>query len=548
MRELLSGHAAALPLRPKSAVLERYDLCFDLVGRHGSIERPAFRWQDRNDVWQELSYGQLNELSACRAAEWSAHGVEEGQTLCVILSFGPEWVIAALSAIRLGCVLSFLPPAGARFHALRLEALAPEHIVTTPLAASSLGEARALVIPPDLPPLPPRRESCVLPSGAPFARLFSPLAPEPHLPLELSVDDAYCAALRDGLLAHGLQPGRTFAAPGADFLQYQPSLLFSTLLLGATYVHVELESVAKSPAAFAALELDTVGVLPRLRDLLLEAGLEVGKRWGYWWRGVNEESKYQRWHRFTLAAGLQRVPSSNILVDSSAGGALFFSARRRSKHGGMSYLVLPSAGTGWGLAPPGAPSAEGAPECGEGEGFGVFGPRSLVGLPWPCAHLLQRQEAEWLYAGVSWPAREGRVYPAAEVLACLSGLEFAEGTTVVAHATSDASQPHSFQLLIFVGRARAAELKAAGDAWRRGILGIIDNELSPDCRPDRIEFFALSPRRVEGETDHEWCAELHARGLLRDRESRESYALIDELRDFARALAGASQSPAGGAE
>lgn len=532
-RSLLAEHSTALPLRPKSAILERYDLCFDLLGRHGRTPRPAFRWLDRLEGWQEFSYGDLDELSARRAAEWTTHGVAAGQTLCVILPVGPEWAISVLAAIRLGCVLSLLPPAGERFHALRLEALAPDHIVTTPLAASALGEARAQVI-PDLPPQGPLRGSCVLPSGSIFGRLFSPLSSAPHLPLEVSIDDVYCGALRDGLLALGLRSGSTCAAPGADLLQYQPSLFLAALMAGATYVHLGQEVVQRDPAGFAALELSSVGVLPAVRDCLLEAGVELGERWGHWWRGVNEECNYQRWHQFCLSAGLQTVPTSNLLVDAACGGAILFSARRQLQHGGMSYLVQPGAGLQWALAPPGAPSAEGSLPSGEGQHHGLFCPTSLTAVPWPGAHYLHRQEEEWVYAGALWPTRSGRVYPGAEVLGCLEGLPFVEGASVVSLATGDQSRPYSFSLVIFVGRGRKAQLAAELDDWRRVVTSHIDHGLSPTYRPDRIEFFPLTPRRVEGEVDHEWCRDLHARGLLYQRSHKEAYELIDLLRDLAR--------------
>ncbi|MBL4850451.1 MAG: AMP-binding protein [Planctomycetes bacterium] len=535
MRSLAAEQATSLPLRPKSAVLERYDFCFDLLSRQGRVQRAAFRWHDRLEGWQEFSYADLDELSARKAAEWTEYGVVAGQTVCVLLPVGPEWVLAVLATIRLGCVLSLLPPAGKRFHALRLAALGPDHVVATPLAAGSLGESRALVIPDDLPPLGPRRESCVLPSGAIFASLFSPLATAPHLPLELTIDDAYCVALRDGLLAHGLRTGSTFAAPDADLLQYQPSLLLATLLVGGTYVHLELEDIAADPVAFAALELDTVGVFPRVRDCLLEAEVQLGKSWGHWWRGVSEESNHQRWHQFATVTGLKSVPASNLLVDSSAGGAVLFSARRRAKHGGMSYLVQPGAGVEWALAPMGAPSAEGSPPSGEGQTQGVFCPNSLTGTPWPGGHILRRQEEEWFYVGAPWATREGRVYPAGEVLLCLEDLPFVEGASVVTLTTGDLARPYSFSLVVFVGRAHAAELKAELDAWRRIITAEIDNGLSPTYRPDRIELFALSPRRIEGEVDHAWCRDLHARGLLYQRATRETYAVIDALRDLAKA-------------
>lgn len=547
-RDLAAGQATALPARPKSVVLERYDLSFDLVGRSALGDRPAFRWEDRQEGWQTLSYAELAELSARRAGEWAHHGVEAGQTLCIVRPFGPEWVIALLAAIRLGCVVSFLPPAGARFFARRLAALAPDHIATTDLYVPSLGPSSEKALPRDLPPRPRRDESFVHTSGAIFARLFSPLSARPDLPIELTVDEAYCHALRDGLLAHGLAPGDAFAAPGVDLLQYQPSLLLATFLAGAEYVHVELDAVAREPAAFAALDLAVVGVMPRVRDLLLEAGAQLGRRWRHWWRGVNEESDHPRWHRFVGEAGLNAVPTSNLLVDAAAGGALFFSARRRQKHGGMSYFVLPSAGTAWSLEPLGVPGAS-RPGPGAGsslsQGLGTYAARPLVGKepPAPGSHILRRQPGEWFYAGVARPNREGRTYPSSEVLECVAGLPFLEGASIVAMTTADPARPFSFHLVGFVGRARTAELAEQREAWRRAIEGTISNALAPTFTPDRVELFPFSPRWHEGEVDPMWCHDRYARGLLHDRVAREVHLLLDALRAL---IAAPASHPAAG--
>ncbi len=543
LRELAARHATALPARAKSVVLERYDLAFDLVERSSigaGRDRPAFRWEDRLEGWQTLSYAELAELSARRAAEWARHGVEAGQTLCVVLPFGPEWVIALLAASRLGCVVSFLPPGGVRYFARRLDALAPDHIATSDLYVGALGAAAEKALPRQLPAGEPLDRSFVYPTGAPFARLFSPLVARPDEPVDLGVDDAYCGALRDGLLALGLSPGDTCAAPGFDVLQYQPSLLMATLLAGAEYVHVELESIERDPVAFAGLDLGVVGVTPRVRDLLLGANVQLGKRWRRWWRGVNEESEHARWHRFVHEAALHAVPTTNVLVDAARGGAILFSARRRPRFGGMSSMVLPAAGTAWSLEPlggPGSPRAP-APPGGLEPAMGVYTPRPLVGMELAAGvHILRRQTGEFHYGGVAVPTREGRTYPAAEVLEVVADLPFLEGASVVPVNTSDLARPFAFHLVGFVGREREAALAERREAWLRAISGAITHGLTPSFLPDRVELFPMSPRRREGGVDHEWVRDQYTRGRLHARVVRAVYRLLDELRAIAAAPA-----------
>lgn len=543
LRDLQAMHATALPARPKSVVLERYDLHFDLIGRNATGDRPALRWQDRDGQWQALSCAQLDQLSARRAAAWASHGVEAGQTVCLILPFGPEWVIALLAVVRLGCVLSFLPPAGERFYARRLAALAPDHVVTTELHAAVLGEHRARVIPPDAE----RRgqaaaapATAVVPAGATFARLFSPLGPRTDAPIAVSIDDAYGAALRDGLLVHGLRPFDALAAPGVDLLQYQPGLLLATLLAGGTYVHVELEALARAPATFAGLSLATVGVVPRLRDLLLEAGLQLGRRWGHWWRGVSEDGDVLRWQRFVSEAGLASVPTSALLCDPATGGASLFSPRRRLQHGGTSMHVLPAAGAPWGLAPLGGPASLEAAARAPERGLGVLVSGSLLGpQAGSGSHVLSRSGHEWLFGGTRLPARAGRCYPADEVADAVEGLPFLEGAVVVGLPTADPGRPHVFTLVGFVGRARTAALAVERDAWRGAIEARIADGLAPDLLPDRIELLPFSPRRrdKDGRVDLAWCSDRLARGLLHERVSGEVYLLLDELRALAAAPA-----------
>jgi hypothetical protein len=539
---LLAYSSAWLPAPVKSSVHEHYDFYHDLVTRNVRGDRPAFRWFEKGEGWQVFSFAELHFLASQRAREWVLLGIEPGETLCIILPLGPEYMIALLAALKLGAVITVLPPGGDRFMNARLEALAPDRIVTDevyepliPAFAESFvpretqgGSAAAAAA-------AEREGSYVYASGSPVANLFSPLAPDSKTPIALNADEAYLWALRDGMIAYSLRPGDQLAAPGFHALQYQPSLILATLLAGATYVHIELADVKEDPKRLAAFPIKSVGVTPELRDVLAGSGLSFAKLWTHWWRGLSEDAELERWHEFMAAVGLDSVPASALLVEASAGGCRIFSAKRRHRRGGVSQYVLPSAGVEWSLA---QLNESGAPALG---GMGFFTPRNRGEETPPLGtNIMARRLDEWLLIGVATPHRGGRVYPSAEVLDAIAENEFVEDAAIIPVKTGASSRPFAFVLLVFVGFERTEELAAEKDDWRVALEKSIVRHQGAEHLPDKIELYPYSARKVEGELDLDWVTTEYGLGNLYRRSRDDTYRLLQEVRALAVGNPGAA--------
>ena len=479
----------------KSRTGQHYDFFHDLVVRHGGTDRIALRTYDRRTGWQLLGYRQLHEQAARRATEWARQGVKAGAKVLLLYPMGSELLISLAAALGLGACISFLPPQGRRFIANRLALLKPDHIAAEPHQAlllqgfekqllSSRGQASAAFTSHTYKP------------GEPVGLLFSPLVEPPGTPGGLTAEDAWRGALVDGLLTFGLGAGEHLAAPGCHLLQHLPSFLFTTLLRGATYLHVELADLEANASLLSEHPLRALGVTPAARDILLRHRTPLKGIVSHWFRNPEEPMDWQAWRAWVQQCGLATVPSSNVLVDPVAGGAVLGSARRvRELH----TEAPPAPGRLWALNDVNM-SGQQAP----GD-QGVFNLLPEKGRP-PAYVVLSRSYGTYHYGGPRTARRDGRVYPGAEVAEVVQALPFVRGATVVMAPTGGVAGHYRFVLLVFTG----AQPRQSGP-WLQEIRRAIELELGSEHLPDRTEFFPLYPRKVKGQLDEPWC---HTQFLL----------------------------------
>jgi hypothetical protein len=520
---LFAHHAARFAAPPKSRPFEHYDFYHDIVLQNLALDRAAFVWHDVYRGWQELTFSDLDFRCSRRAAHWTASKVEEGQKLCLLLPVGPDLLISLLTALRLGLQISYLPPGGDRFVARRLAALKPDHIAADPAYRLDLGDFAAKLL-PDEPAAPrgePHRTSASYLTGTPVGRFFSPFSKTPHLPQALAVDDLYLRALRDGIVALGLRRGDAVAAPDLDPLPHQPALLLAVLLGGGTYVHLTAREIAEDPRLLHARPLRTLGISRRLRDVLFRSGGNLSKACGHWFRTANESTDLARWHEFARALGLDAVPASSLHYDSAAGGALFFSTRRK---GGVHLPVLPSAGVAWSLADLSGSGREAAGT------HGFFAPARTGGKAAPGTAILARNENEWFFVGTMDPVRRGYTYPRDEVLACVAELSIGREASIVPVPSGGHENPFLFILVVFVGGASPSEIDERAAAWSAEIENAIARHLGEDWLPDRIDFYPLYARSREGRLDHDWIRSQYLTGALERKRRGEADRLLTALR------------------
>jgi hypothetical protein len=514
------------PLPGKSTVFERYDFYHDIVIRNQRNGAPAFRWYDSVLGWQEIFYSELGTLANRKAAAWGRSGVQPGQKLCIVCPLGVNYVVCLMAALKMGLIISCLPPQGRTFLQNRLEVLAPDHIFTDEMYVSLLPAWRDQMLleteSAGTRNTDPER-SYSYPSGSVVGLCFDPSSQATQVPRELISDSAYLWPMRDGLIALGMRPGHGVAAPGFHFLETQPVLLLACLLNGGTYLNLELDDIVADPQLLNVYPTKVMGVSRELRNILMENSVTLTTPWYYWFRNPAEALDIDLWQSFIETLGLQKVYSGNVKIDAARGGCSLFSARRQ---GQANVQVLPAAGVQWALGDPAGGDSEAVTD------FGLFSPVSLGsgnGEKTATASLVAKSRREWLFVGSGVSGRAGRTYPQAEVLAVIQNLPYCSLSSIVEVPSLEAGSDSAFVLLVFVGGNTAV----GEEGIITEILQAIEREMGKEFIPDRIQFFPLYPRGVaDGKLDHDWCQRQYLSGGLFRKSREEIYRTLTQLREF----------------
>ncbi|OJH40302.1 AMP-binding protein [Cystobacter ferrugineus] len=497
----------------KSRVGQHYDFFHDAVVRHANTDRIALRLHDRRGGWQVLGYRQLHEQAARRATEWARQGVKAGAKVCLLYPVGSELLISLAAALGLGACISLLPPQGRQFIAHRLATLEPDHIATEPHQTLLVAGFEKKVLQSRGQAAPAFTSHTARPEE-PVGLLFSPLVEPAGTPVVLTAEDAWRGALVDGLLTFGLGPGEHLCAPGYHFLQHLPAFLLTTLLRGATYLHLELADLETNPALLTEHPVRALGVTPALRDLLLRARTPL-KNVAHWFRNPEDPIDWLAWRAWVKQCGMAAVPSANVLVDPSAGGAVLASPRQvRDLH----TEAPPAAGRSWALRDVNM-SGQHAP----GD-LGVFTLLPDKERP-PGYVVLTRAYGVYHYGGPRTARRDGRVYPGAEVSRAVEQLPFVRAATVVQAPTGGVAGHYRQVLLVFTGAQKPNE-----GAWMQDIRRYLELQMGGEHLPDRTEFIPLYARRVKGRVDEEWCRSQYLTGALHRKSSDPLFRSLTELR------------------
>lgn len=520
---LLRHHTAASSAQApiKSSAEAGYDLYYDLVLRHQAAALPALLWTELASGLHTMTYAQLHAACTLRGAHWTAQGVKAGEHLCILAPLGPELLVDLLTGLRLGLRISLLPPSGMDFLAPRLGALPKSRIATAPryqlLLGKDIDRERILSATPGDTAAPASATSHTYAPDEPMLALFSPLCEPPAPPTVLSAAAAYDRALCDGLLLLGLKPGKVLAAPEHSLLQYQPALLLTTLLQGATYLHLGARDLLPRNMLLAdaraevrtEVRMDILLVSAALRDVMLKQparrlpGIEL-------WLVSPQEPPSQAWDDWAQRCGLENTPAAALLIDAACGGAVLFSLRRRGR---VPQLIQPAPGVPFSIMQ--------ADDSGEParSGYGVWDP-----LPDATGILLRRRDQAFLYAGTLAPTRHGQVYPSKEVEQVALTLPFVLAASVV---TADSEE---VTLLVFTGPEPIDSARARSPSREAALRDSIRHRLGPEFLPTTIEQYAMYPRRQGSALDHLWCTRQYQRGSLREREEHPLFRLLDRLR------------------
>ncbi|HTN88147.1 MAG TPA: AMP-binding protein [Sorangium sp.] len=522
LRRALYAHAARRPGGLKSRLDEGYDVYHDCVVMHLGKRRRAFVSAGAAGD-HEITYENLHFSAGALAATWKSAGVSPGQAIALVLPLSVEYVVALLAALRLGAVVSPLPPMGATFVQSRLDRLSPDHVVTTERYRHLLGPRGGAV----LPLAASSRAEGGQPShwyapDAPVARLLSVFGDATAEPVELAAAALHEGLLRDGLLLLGLDEADTLAAPGFDPLQFQPHLVLAALAAGATYAEVAPADVEADPRVLERLGVTVLGVPRGLRDGLLRRGAPALPRSSRaWFRSLTEVAEPELWDPLARAFWGRKVPGFGVVGSAAAAGVHLFAPPSPPQ---VVARVWPAPGKTWLLAELAAgtlPALNAA---------GMYTPLrdgepDLTGLP---RVVLVREPDGYVLAGAIDVGRDAQAYPTAEVARVVERAPAVRHAAVVVspgRTTNDAK----VTVIAFVEDERGPDGRVVPPVGARAITALLEREMGKPFAPDRIEIFPLRPRLLGGAPDEAWCRAQYLGGALHEKARSELFVLLSRL-------------------
>ena len=499
-------------IQSKSSPLVCYDFYHDLLVKPNDQTTSAYIWFD-GENWQTWSYAELRHAVDSLAATWEIAGVEPQDTLAILYPQGPQKITAILAGLRLGLILTLLPPQGDSFVQKRLENLNPKWLVMDQLYRHRLAKNwQELSLTNTLSSLSPTRQPYLYSANETVLQSFDPTSLTPDIPCLVDADTLYLGALRDGIFALGIKARQLCAAPDWHSMESEPALILAVLLKGATWVHIELADIEDKTIRLLEQPIDILGVSRSLRDVLRDNPLQGEKTWRYWFRHPAESADLTLWQDFIEQLELQDCYAGNLLWNTTIGGAVFFSARYL---GLAHHEIVPAAGLLWQFGMIGNPELP----CLDDSGRIALGKEIEGEIIWTATpHILALYLKAWHYLGNYPRGRAARTYPRDEIMAVIRDCEPYLALIEVSVLAGDIDPR---QVLLAFGD------NVDSDALHKRI----EFELGGEFLPDRIEILSSLPKfNEEGGVNQEWCQLHYLTGELYRREHNKIFQSLSALK------------------
>ncbi|HVJ91094.1 MAG TPA: AMP-binding protein [Labilithrix sp.] len=498
-----------------------FDFYHDCVLAHVGQRRRALVAREGRDL-SSITFESLHARVSSLAAAWTREGVVPGTKVCVMLGRSSTFVVAVLTALRLGAVLSVLPPRGPTYVKTRLMVLAPDKVATDQagarLAGVLLPAANVLPLAAQAGDVATAVSHTYLP-GEQVAALVSPLVSRGAEAYGVTADVLHFSLLRDALLVHALDNKDTVAAPGFSEAQHQPSLVLSTLLAGASFADIEDKDLDLDPKLTSKLGVTVLGVTPALRErifALKAAGKATKLAERAFFRSLTDPLDLGRWDDLARLLSKDGLLGYSVLLTAAAGGVQLFSGPRPPP---MALGVFPSPGQSWQLSEIAGGTVQTLGTS--GVYHAMFDEEVQPAVP---NVVLAKSGDDYLYVGPLEPGPAGCSYPAEEVAAVVT--RHPEVRAAAAIVTAGAFINDAKVVLLAFTDDPAVADSPPTEEFRM----LIDREMGPGFLPDRIEVFALRPRYIEdGSVDVGWCRSQYVSGGLRRRSRSDLFLALARI-------------------
>ncbi|MEE2789292.1 MAG: hypothetical protein VX589_18285 [Myxococcota bacterium] len=506
----------------KSVLGTRYCFFSDMFNRNMDQNSPAFQWCDYAGEIRAISYRDLSLAASARAAAWTREGLSRGQVLAIVDTMGRECIISIAAALKIGAVFSWLTPEAEWLARRRLRALEADWIACAPQYSAmaeeidggrlSMGEVSVE------DSLAQDAFSADYLSGSPVALHFNVSDGGYRTPTPLVSDDAYMAALRDGVVALGLRRGATYAALGFDEQRIFPALLFAGWLTGATYVHVSPDALLKYPQLLSKLNLETLLISEAARDVLTQAEINLEGQVRKIVRDLATGPDLTAWIRFASVCQTGNIWMGNQLWNAARGGTSLFS---QYYLGRVHADVWPSAGQPFELLEPVTTQLAAGrhgllapvPLFADAEDEGQVTPILIAGKP-----------TGYVFADLFIEGRGPYWIPADDMVTIVGTLHGCLGLLFAMTPGVREDGRASLDCVVFHTET------AIPQEIERTIRARVEFALGGPYVPDRVVFYQFTPPFENGRIDESWCRSRHQTGLLNRRKGHPVFDTISTMR------------------
>lgn len=477
----------------ETVLFEKYDFYGDCILRHLNKGRIALKTIDSEGVTKSWTYDEIHHYVEVQVSHWKEHyDLKVGNRVLLQLPYGIHFLVALMSALRLGLTISILPlkdryMGEAQFQKME-EVLKPDLTIREGLWENSSKKILFLDLALEGPAFF-SQDSHVYLSGDIVQVHFNPHLKEGGGEVAIESTRSYLIALRDGCIAFQLKPSCVWARPFFSMLREEPCSTLTALLRGSTLLHIEEEYLKAYPKALETEQISVLGVGFPLLELWLKTPGAPAAKLKLWYRSPlfgNDRS----WRAFSELNNLTKVSMGQILMDKEKGGVVLLSQPKVADY--FTYMH-PSLGSPWKLFKIGSTKALAT------EGFGLFCVEPMMQVP-PSLILAQVGD-EWCISSTSVPMKDGYPYPAFLVEELIGQLSFVQNCLVLLERHPQHFMSKQVTLLVFVSPSEDPLVSQKMRDWKREIDAFIQQQLGEAFLFDQLFFFALYPKMQNGKID-----------------------------------------------
>ena len=478
-----------------SIPFETYDFYHDCILRHCGKHLTAVK--DKENAW---SYDDIHTLVGYQLPFWKNHGLSPGQKVTLVFSHGIDFIVALMTALKLGLSfsLSFLddPLYSLERIERKIKEEQPQWIVTS--LNHQKWEKQTLHWNLEIQ----EENTLEEPSHA--------YLPVEEISPQLDANKGFLCPLRDGLITLSLKPGTTWAHPLGLLSQEEPFITLATFLAGATLLLVSDSTLEQDPLFLKETPIEVLSISPRLLELWTQNP------------GV-PKSKLKLW---TLSPLLGNLPQKAAFVEQNALAKIpHLQVHIQTKQGGItlasktqpyqSFISLkPSPGIPWKIL-----ELNGSNQV-SWEGVGLFSldPSLILGET-PDGFVISK---------IKKPIRKGVTYPSDEIESIIQECEGVHECMIVENQTPLDLIGSRLTLLIFAPDQKEEDISNLNE--KLNIL--LCKQLGEGNLPDRILSFPLYPRKKDGKLDRQWVLGQYHEGNLSKKTKSSLHLQLSHVRNI----------------